>query len=70
MLKILKYLFFTSIGIFALLGFFVVPEHPHFFWEKIPAFDAIFGFWGCIVIVLIAKSLGHYLLEKDEDYYD
>jgi len=69
MMKILKYLFLASIGLFALLGFFFVPEHPHFFWEKIPAFDVIFGFVGCIVFVLIA-ILGHHLLEKDEDYYD
>lgn len=70
MLKILMYLFFISIGIFVLLGFLVVPEHPHFFWEKIPAFDALFGFLGCIIIVLIAKTLGHFWLQKDEDYYD
>lgn len=68
--KILKYLFFISIGIFILMGFFFIPKHPHFFWEKIPGFDAVFGFIGCIVIVLGSKFLGHHGISKGEDYYD
>ena len=70
MLKMLKFLFFISIGIFVLLGFFVIPEHPHFIWEKIPGFDALFGFIGCIIIVVVSKALGHHWLQKNEDYYD
>ncbi len=57
-------------GVFMLMGFFIHPEHPHFFWEKIPAFDAIFGFLGCILIVLGSKALGHNGIQKHEDYYD
>jgi len=53
-----------------LFGLFFRPEHPHFWWEKIPAFDAIFGFAGCILIVVGSKALGHHWLEKDKDYYD
>jgi len=70
MVKIFKYLFFIAIGISIALGFFVSPHHPHFFWEKIPVFDAVFGFIGCIVIILGSKALGHAWLQKDEDYYD
>jgi hypothetical protein len=70
MSKTLKYVFFISIGLSILIGFFISHEHVHFWWEKIPAFDAIFGFLGCIVIVLVSKALGHHWIQKDEDYYD
>ena len=66
----LKYIFFISIGVSILVGFLIPSEHVHFWWDRIPAFDAIFGFLGCIVIVLGSKALGHHGIQKDEDYYD
>jgi len=69
MAKTLKYILFITVGVSMLLGAFFRPEHPHFWWEKIPAFDAIFGFLGCILIVLGSKALGHHWLQKEEDYY-
>ncbi|TSA47138.1 MAG: hypothetical protein D4R56_02650 [Deltaproteobacteria bacterium] len=39
-------------------------------WNRIPAFFALFGFIGCIVIIFFAKSLGELFLRKREDYYD
>ena len=68
--KVLKKLFLMVTALFIILGFFVSPKHPHFFWEKIPAFDALFGFIGCIVLALGSKALGHHGISKDEDYYD
>ena len=60
------------IGIFmvCLLGFVFPNKHPHFWWQKIPVYDAIFGFIGCIAIILFSKWLGHAWLMKDEDFYD
>jgi hypothetical protein len=69
MKRILKYGLIVSIGLSMLLGLFFRTEHPHFWWEKIPVFDAVFGFLGCILIVLGSKALGHHWLQKDEDYY-
>ena len=69
MAKTLKYIFLISTGLVILLGLFFRPEHPHFWWERIPAFDAIYGFFGCILIVVGSKALGHKWLQKDEDYY-
>jgi hypothetical protein len=69
-MKILRNLLLISSGITILLGIFVAPEHPHFFWEKIPGFDAVFGFIGCTLIILGSKALGHGWLQKKEDYYD
>jgi hypothetical protein len=69
MKRIWKYALMISIGVSMVIGLFFRPEHPHFWWEKIPIFDAVFGFFGCILIVLGSKALGHHWLQKDEDYY-
>ena len=46
--------------------------HPevHFAWETFPAFSALYGFVGCIVIILGSKAIGHSWLQKDENYYE
>jgi drug/metabolite transporter (DMT)-like permease len=44
--------------------------HPHFWWEEIPVFSAIYGFVGCVVIIVASKALGHHWLQKEEDYYE
>ena len=48
---------------------FVVHRHIYHDWEKIPAFYAIYGFVGCVILVLIAKEMRKFLM-KGEDYYD
>ena len=61
-------LFFSII-----IGVFVHSYlHPHiyFFWEVLPVFSALYGFIGCIVIIIGSKALGHFWLKKDEDYYE
>jgi hypothetical protein len=54
-------------------GFFVHRYlHPevHFFWERLPVFSAVYGFIGCLVIILGSKAIGHLWLQKEEDYYE
>ena len=70
MLKNLKWIFYIAIVVSCVLGFYFRAEHPHFIWQKIPVYDALFGFIGCLVLIVVAKTLGHYLLQKEEDYYD
>ncbi|GGI82850.1 hypothetical protein [Shewanella gelidii] len=48
---------------------FVVHRHIYHDWENIPAFYAIYGFIGCVVLVLIAKEMRKFLM-RGEDYYD
>jgi hypothetical protein len=43
--------------------------HPHFWWEHVPGFFALFGLVGCVALALIAKALSTPLLHRDEDYY-
>jgi hypothetical protein len=63
-------LLFAGIGLTCVLGFVFPNRHPHFWWQKIPIYDALFGLAGSIVIIYFAKWLGHRFLMRDEDYYD
>ncbi len=48
---------------------FVIHRHIYHSWEVAPAFYAIYGFTGCVVLVLIARWMRSFLM-RDEDYYD
>lgn len=48
----------------------VNKEHAHTAVEKIPGFWAVFGFLGCVVLILVSKAFGHAGIMKREDYYD
>ena len=65
-----RMIFLICIALVCILGFLFPNKHPHFWWQKIPVFDAIFGFIGCIIIIFFSKWLGHRWLMKDENYYD
>jgi hypothetical protein len=43
--------------------------HPHFWWQATPMFDLIYGFAGCVVMVLVSKWLAHAWLYRQESYY-
>lgn len=45
------------------------PGHSHW-WNQIPGFFILFGFIGCVLIILFAKGLGKHALDRREDYYD
>ena len=42
--------------------------HYHFSFQYAPQFFALFGFVGCMVLILIAKGMGMFIV-VDEDYY-
>lgn len=48
---------------------FIVHRHIYHDWENMPAFYALYGFIGCVVLVLIAKLMRKVLM-REEDYYD
>lgn len=60
---------FYGICVVLVLVDFIVHRHIYHSWEKIPAFYAIYGFVGCVVLVLVAKEMRKFLMRK-EDYYD
>jgi hypothetical protein len=48
----------------------VDKEHAHTGPEHWPAFWAVFGFVGCVIIILVSKWFGHAGIMQREDYYD
>lgn len=62
----------TTVGLALLLalGFLFKPDQAESSLEKLPFFEAAFGFAGCLVLLLVAKVVGHLFLQKREDYYD
>ncbi len=48
----------------------VDKEHAHTAPEQWPAFWAVFGFLGCVAIILLSKWFGHAGIMTREDYYD
>jgi hypothetical protein len=43
--------------------------HYHFSFQYFPEFFAIFGVFGCMLLILIAKGMGYFIV-RDEDYYE
>ena len=55
-----------------ILGFFWLHAHLfhyHFSFQYVPQFFAIFGLFGCMLLILIAKAIG-LLIVVDENYYE
>jgi hypothetical protein len=48
----------------------VDKEHAHTWAEHVPGFWAVFGFVGCILLVVISKMYAHFGVAAREDYYD
>ena len=43
--------------------------HYHFDFQYLPQFFALFGLIGCMLLILIAKAMGWFIV-VDEDYYE
>ncbi|MBD3653558.1 hypothetical protein [Kangiella sp.] len=67
-IKRLLYIVYACCILLVLLDF-VIHRHIYHSWESLFGFYAIYGFVGCVVLVLIAKWMRTFLM-RDEDYYD
>lgn len=47
----------------------VVPLHPHSTVDALFGFHALYGFFACVAMIVVAKALG-YLLKRRDDYYE
>ena len=61
---------FALILVISVAAEFFLDLHPESWWQHIPAFFAVFGFVGCVLITVVAKAIGIIWLQKREDYYD
>jgi len=70
----LKAVVFLCCAVLASSVFFdlalVDKEHAHTLIEHLPGFWSLFGFLGCVIIILASKWFGHAGIMKREDYYD
>ncbi|MBW1696788.1 MAG: hypothetical protein JRH18_16940 [Deltaproteobacteria bacterium] len=69
MTRKLRRFLYTVAVLTCVLGFVFPNKHPHFPWQKVPVYDAVFGFLGSVLIIVFAKWLGHRWIMRDEDYY-
>ncbi|MCC2604947.1 hypothetical protein [Planctobacterium marinum] len=65
--RLLK-VFYVGCAMLLLLDF-VLHRHTEHPWEWLPGFYPLYGFVGCVVLVLVAKWM-RLAVMRDEDYYE
>lgn len=65
--KVLRVFFVLCAGLLSIDLFY--HRHVLHSWEHLWGFYGIFGFVGCVILVLVAKEMRKILM-RDEDYYD
>lgn len=65
--RVLALLYVSCILLFILD--FIVHRHLLHRWEGLLGFYAVYGFVGCVVLVLVAKWMRTFLM-RGEEYYD
>ena len=48
----------------------LVHHHIEYWWHGFIGFDIIFGFAGCVAIIIVSKLILKPLVQRKEDYYD
>ena len=70
----LKTVTLVCIAVLVLLAladiFLVSNDEAHTAAERFPAFWSIFGFGGCVLIIILSKWFGHLGIMTREDYYE
>ncbi len=66
-IKRLLYIFYACCAVLVILDF-VIHRHVYHSWENVWAFYPIYGFVGCVVLVVIATWMRTFLM-RDENYY-
>ena len=69
--KLFWRLYFICLVVSLILDFYWLYAqkfHYHFEFQYLPQFFALFGLIGCMLLILIAKAMGWFIV-VDEDYY-
>ncbi len=67
-IKRLLNIFYLCCALLVILDF-VIHRHTMHKWDSLWAFYPIYGFVGCVVLVVVAKWMRTFLM-RPEDYYD
>lgn len=65
--RVMHFLYASCALLFALD--FVIHRHVYHSWENLWGFHAIYGFAGCVVLVIVATWMRTFLM-RSENYYD
>lgn len=60
---------FLAVLALSVLAQLFIEAHPHFAFEGLFGFNALYGFLACAALILAAKGLG-LLLKRRENFYD
>ena len=69
--KLFWRLYFVCLALSLILDFiwlYLDAFHYHFSFQYLPQFFALLGLIGCMLLILIAKAMGIFIV-VDEDYY-
>jgi hypothetical protein len=69
-LKTLVRICFGVLALLIVLDALVDKKEAHTAAEHLPGFWSVFGFIGCVAIILLSKWFGHAGIMQREDYYD
>jgi hypothetical protein len=61
------YVFYAICALLLVLDV-IIHRHTYHPWERLIGFYPLYGFVGCVVLVLVAKWMRTFLM-RDEDYY-
>jgi hypothetical protein len=70
--KLFWRLYFAALAASLILDLYWLYSHSfhfHFSFQYLPLFFAFFGLLGCMLLILIAKAMGCFIV-VDEDYYE
>jgi hypothetical protein len=69
-IKRILFIFFFCCVLLLFIDLFVDRSEAHFPWEEWIGFEAVYGFVGCVLLVLVSKYLLRPMVMRDEDYYE
>ena len=47
-----------------------VQHKTYYWWHEMIGYEIVFGFLGCIFLIVVAKFLGSAFIQRKENYYD